>query len=156
MGSMNKATLCGNIGTEPKITTMQNTGNKCAQFTLATTEPAYTLNNGTQVHEKTEWHNIVAWGGLATITERFLQKGAQVLIEGKIRTRKYTDKNQQERYTTEIVADDIVLLRGNMKDQPQQQQQRGYQPATTPAQQPQATEAAPASAAEEKKDDLPF
>lgn len=147
MGSLNRATLCGNISTEPKITTMQNTGNKCAQFTLATTEAAYTLNNGTQVPEKTEWHNIVAWGGLATITERFLQKGAQVLVEGKIRTRKYTDKNQKERYTTEIVAEDIVLLRGNMKDQ---------QPAATPAPQPQATAVVPASGAEEKKDDLPF
>lgn len=147
MGSLNRATLCGNIGTEPKITTMQNTGNKCAQFTLATTEAAYTLNNGTQVPEKTEWHNIVAWGGLATITERFLQKGAQVLIEGKIRTRKYTDKNQQERYTTEIVAEDIVLLRGNMKDQ---------QPAATSVPLPQSTAVVPASGAEEKKDDLPF
>lgn len=153
MGSMNRATLCGNIGTEPKITTIQNNGNKCAQFTLATTEPAYTLNNGTQVPEKTEWHNIVAWGGLATITERFLQKGAQVLIEGKIRTRKYTDKNQQERYTTEIVAENIVLLRGNMKEQ---QQQGGYQSAHDPAPKPQATAAATASGAVENKDDLPF
>lgn len=153
MGSMNKATLCGNIGTEPKITTIQNTGNKCAQFTLATTEPAYTLKNGTQVPEKTEWHNIVAWGGLATITESFLQKGAQVLIEGKIRTRKYTDKNQQERYTTEIVAENIVLLRGNMKEQ---QQHGGYKSSHATAPQPQDTAAANASGAEEKKDDLPF
>lgn len=146
MGSLNRATLCGNIGSEPKITPLQN-GNKCAQFTLATSEPAYTLSNGTQVPEKTEWHNIVVWGSNASIVERFLQKGAQVYLEGKLHTRKYAGKDGIERYVTEIVADNIVLLRGNMKEQA-----AAEQPATATA---QANAPAQVDAAE-KKDDLPF
>lgn len=132
MGSLNKATLCGNIGTDIKVTQMQ-TGNKCAQFSLATSDPAYTLQNGTQVPERTEWHNIVCWGGTASIAERMLSKGMQVLIEGKIRTRKYTsNKDNMEHYMTEIVAENLVLLRGNFN---QVQQQNGAPVQQAPQQQ---------------------
>lgn len=122
MGSMNKATLCGNIGSDPRIT--EHRGAKCAQFTLATTEQAYTLQNGTQVPERTEWHNITAWGGLATLVERYLDKGKQVLIEGKIHYSRFMAKDNTERFFTEIVAESIVLLRGNSKEQACQQQQQ--------------------------------
>lgn len=144
MGSLNRATLCGNIGSEPKITNVESTGGKCAQFSLATSEAAYTLQNGKQVPEKTEWHNIVAWGSLATLVEKYLQKGLQVYVEGKICTRKYT-KNNVEHYSTEIVANNIVLLRNNWKDSRAEQAQAAPAPA----------QAVPA-AGTNKDDDLPF
>ena len=116
MGCLNRVQLLGNVGQEPRVQQLQS-GNKCATFSMATSEPAYTLQNGTQVPERTEWHNVVAWGRLADIVEQYLPKGTQVYVEGKMRTRKYTDKNQQERYTTEIVAENIVLLRGTTPQQ---------------------------------------
>ncbi|MBP6356259.1 MAG: single-stranded DNA-binding protein, partial [Paludibacter sp.] len=80
-----------------------------AHFTMATTERAITLANGTQVPERTEWHNIVAWRGLATLAEKYIRKGAQIYVEGKIQTRSY-EKDGIKRYTTEINAETIQLL----------------------------------------------
>lgn len=128
MGSLNRATLIGNVGKTPDVRTLPN-GTKVAQFSLATTEPAYTAQNGQQVEARTEWHSVVAWAGLATIVERFLQQGTQVYVEGKIRYRQYENQQQQKRYVTEIIAENIVLLK-NGKAQPQQQQYAGaYNPA---------------------------
>lgn len=111
MGSLNRATLIGNVGKTPEIRVFDN-GNKVAQFSLATTEPAYVnKQTGESVEARTEWHNIVAWAGLATITERFLQQGSQVYVEGKIRSRQYTSNTGEKRYITEIIADNIVLLK---------------------------------------------
>lgn len=110
MGSLNKFQLIGNLGKQPDVKTMDG-GAKVATFTLATTEPAYTTQQGKQVAAKTEWHNIVAWGGMATIAERFLQKGQQVYVEGKMRYRNYEDKDtHQKRYVAEVVCSNIVLL----------------------------------------------
>ncbi len=122
MGSLNKVELIGNLGKQPEIKQVSN-GNKVATFTLATTEPAYTTQNGTQVQEKTEWHNIVAWGGNASIAERFLKKGQQVYIEGKMRTRSYDNKSGQKCYITEVICEKIVLLSngGGKAEQPQVQ-----------------------------------
>lgn len=122
MGSLNRVELIGNLGKQPEIKQVNN-GNKVATFTLATTEPAYTMQNGTQVQEKTEWHNIVAWGGNASIAERFLKKGQQVYIEGKIKTRSYDNKNGQKCYITEVICEKIVLLSnggGIKNEQPQE------------------------------------
>ena len=94
MGSLNKIELIGNLGKKPDVKTLDN-GAKVAMFTLATTEPAYTTQQGKQVSAKTEWHNIIAWGGMATIAERFLAKGQQVYVEGKMRYRNYEDTNTQ-------------------------------------------------------------
>lgn len=130
MGSLNRATLLGNVGKAPDVRTLQN-GTKVAQFSLATTEPAYTnRQTGEQVPARTEWHSIVAWAGLATIVERFLQQGTQVYVEGKIRYRTYENEQQQKRYITEIVADSIVLLKNGdtMPQQAQQQQYGDYYP----------------------------
>lgn len=128
MGSLNRATLIGNVGKTPDVRTLPN-GTKVAQFSLATTEPAYTAQNGQQVEARTEWHSVVAWAGLATIVERFLQQGTQVYVEGKIRYRQYENQQQQKRYVTEIIAENIVLLK-NGEAQPQQQQYAGaYNPA---------------------------
>jgi len=81
-----------------------------ASFSLATSERGYTTSSGTQVPERTEWHNIVCWRGLAQIAERFVKKGTLLYIEGKIRSRSYDDQNGVKRYITEIVADNLELL----------------------------------------------
>ena len=113
MGSLNKIELIGNLGKTPDVKTLEN-GVKVASFTLATTEPAYTTPQGKQVAAKTEWHNIVAWGGMATIAERYLAKGQQVYVEGKMRYRSYEDNNtHQKRYVAEVVCTNIVLLSSN-------------------------------------------
>lgn len=126
MGSLNRATLIGNVGKAPEVRTLQS-GNKVAQFSLATTEPAYTTQNGQQVEARTEWHSIVAWAGLATIVERYLQQGQQVYVEGKIRYRTYDNNNGEKRYITEVIADNIVLLKnGQPQQQPQPQPQQQY------------------------------
>jgi single-strand DNA-binding protein len=116
MGSLNRVQLLGNMGAEAKVQQLQN-GNKYAMFSLATSEPAVTLQNGTQVPERTEWHTVVAWGRQADVVQQYLPKGAQVYVEGKLRTRKYT-KDGVEKYTTEVIAENIILLRGNSRMQP--------------------------------------
>lgn len=113
MGSLNKIELIGNLGKTPDVKVLDG-GAKVATFTLATTEPAYTTQQGKQMPAKTEWHNIVAWGGMATIAERFLTKGQQVYVEGKMRYRNYEDNNtHQKRYVAEVVCSNIVLLSSN-------------------------------------------
>lgn len=121
MGSLNRVELIGNLGKQPEIKKV-NSNNKVATFTLATTEPAYTLQNGTQVQEKTEWHNIVAWGGCASIAERFLKKGQQVYVEGKMKTRSYDNKNGQKCYITEVICEKIILLSSNSGGKTEQPQ----------------------------------
>lgn len=81
-----------------------------ANFTLATTERGYTTQSGIQIPDKTEWHNIVVWRGLAEIAEKYVRKGTQLYIEGKIRTRSWEDQNKIRRYTTEIYVDNMELL----------------------------------------------
>lgn len=113
MGSLNKIELIGNLGKQPDVRVLDG-GAKVATFTLATTEPAYTTQQGKQVAAKTEWHNIVAWGGMATIAERYLTKGQQVYVEGKMRYRNYEDKDtHQKRYVAEVICSNIVLLSSN-------------------------------------------
>jgi single-strand DNA-binding protein len=106
--SVNKAILVGNVGKDPEIRYLDS-GVAVASITLATTERGYTLANGTQIPDRTEWHNIVAWRGLAEIAEKYIKKGSQLYIEGKITTRKW-EKDGITRYTTEIVAESIELL----------------------------------------------
>lgn len=106
--SVNKAILVGNVGKDPEVRYLDN-GVAVATITLATTERGYTLQNGTQVPDRTEWHNIVAWRGLAEIAEKYIKKGTQLYVEGKITTRKW-EKDGIARYSTEIVAESIELL----------------------------------------------
>lgn len=121
MASLNQVQLIGNVGAEPKITTTQN-GAKMAQFSLATTERAYTTKSGTQVPEKTEWHNIVLWRGLAEIVEKYVHKGSSLFIQGKMRTRSYDDNQGVKRYITEVEADMMQML--GAKPQGQQAPQK--------------------------------
>lgn len=104
--SLNKVILIGNVGKDPDIRYFDN-GNAIANFSVATSERGYKLANGTEVPERTEWHNIVASRERAQFTEKYVKKGALVYVEGKIRTRNYDDKEGIKRYVTEILADRI-------------------------------------------------
>ncbi|MBP7808209.1 MAG: single-stranded DNA-binding protein [Bacteroidia bacterium] len=103
----NRVQLIGNLGATPEIKELDN-GNKMARFTVATSE-YYTNKKGEKVSE-TQWHNIVIWGKLAGIAEKFLEKGSQVVIDGKLTTRNYTDKAGAKKYFTEIVANELLLI----------------------------------------------
>lgn len=107
--SVNKVILLGNVGKDPEVKYFDN-DSAVANFTLATSERGFKAANGTEIPERTEWHNITCWRGLAKIAEQFVRKGSQVYIEGKIRTRSYDDKNGVKKYVTEVVADNIELL----------------------------------------------
>ena len=106
--SVNKAILVGHVGKDPEVRYLEKNV-AVANFSLATTDRAYTMQNGTQVPERTEWHNIVAWRGLAELAEKYIRKGTQLYIEGKIQTRSY-EKDGIKRYVTEIYADNIQCL----------------------------------------------
>lgn len=107
--SLNKVMLIGNVGREPEVRYL-DTGVAVATFTVATTERTYRLQNGTEVPERTEWHNIVMWKGWAEYVEKYLHKGDKVFIEGKIRSRSYDDQNGIKRYITEIFGDYMELM----------------------------------------------
>lgn len=109
MASLNQATIIGYVGDVPKISNTQN-GRKVASFAIATTEKGYTSKSGVQYPDRTEWHNIVLWGNLAEIAEKYLRKGSSVFIQGKMRTRSYDDKNGVKRYITEIEGETMQML----------------------------------------------
>ena len=106
--SVNKVILVGHVGKDPEVRYLYKDV-AVANFTLATTERGRTLPNGTQIPERTEWHNIVAWRGLADISEKYIRKGSQLYIEGKLQTRAW-EKDGIKRYSTEIYAETINLL----------------------------------------------
>lgn len=106
---MNKAMLIGNVGRDPEVK-YYDADQAMAMFTLATTERGYTLPNGTQVPDRTEWHNIVLFRGLAKVAEKYVHKGDKLYIEGQIRTRSYDDKNGARRYITEIYGENMEML----------------------------------------------
>lgn len=107
--SLNKVMLIGNVGKEPDVRYLDN-GVAVASLTLATSERGYRLQNGTEVPERTEWHNVVLWRGLAETAEKYVHKGDKLFIEGKIRSRSYEDQNGIKRYITEIFADNMEML----------------------------------------------
>ncbi len=108
--SVNKVILVGNVGKDPDVRYVE-TGVCVANFPLATSDRAYTTRSGTQVPERTEWHNIGLGRGLAEGAEKYVRKGTQLYIEGKIRTRSWVDATtNQTRYITEIYADNMEIL----------------------------------------------
>lgn len=118
--SLNKVMLIGNVGVEPEVRYLdQNMA--VATVRLATSEPGYTLENGTQVPERTEWHNIVLWRRLAEVVDKYVHKGDKLYIEGKIHTRSYDDKQGNKRYVTEIYADNMEMLTPRTTQQTPQQ-----------------------------------
>ncbi len=146
--SVNKAILIGNVGKDPEIRHLEG-GTSVARFTLATSE-TYKNKTGEMV-TNTEWHNIVAWRQLADVAEKFIKKGKQIYVEGKITNRQYDDKDGNKRYITEVVADNIRLL--GRKDENEGSRENGTQRY--------ASEAPAHSVADEaiqpaESDDLPF
>lgn len=151
---INKVILVGNVGMDPEVRTTES-GVKMARIRLATTE-RYTDRQTNEAKELTEWHTIILWRGLANVVDSYVKKGSQLYIEGRLRTREWTDKDNVKRYTTEILADDMKLL-GRRSDG-----QQGVAPAaptaaaaSAPAPQPVAAPAAPA-VPQDDPDDLPF
>lgn len=139
MAGINKVILVGNLGKDPEVRNLES-GAKVANFPIATSE-TYKNKEGQRVTQ-TEWHNIVLWRGLAEIAEKYLNKGNQVYIEGKIRTRSWDDKDGNKRYTTEIIGDNLTMLGGRKE--------------ADESAAPDNNTAAPDADAGEEKDDLPF
>lgn len=107
--SLNKVMLIGRVGKDPDVRYLDH-GVAVATVVLATTERGYRLQNGTEVPERTEWHNIIFWRGLAETVEKYVHKGDKLFVEGKIRSRSYDDQNGVKRYITEIFADNMEML----------------------------------------------
>ena len=107
MSGINKVILVGNLGKDPEVKTLDG-GAKVARFTLATTE-SYKDRQSGERKDLTEWHNVVCWRNLAEIAEKYLSKGKQIYVEGKLRTRSWDD-NGVRKYTTEVVADGFTML----------------------------------------------
>ncbi|EFF50985.1 single-strand binding family protein [Bacteroides ovatus] len=158
--SVNKVILLGNVGQDPQVKYF-DTGSAVATFRLATTDRAYTLQNGTQVPERTEWHNIVASNRLAEIVDKYVHKGDKLYLEGKIRTRSYSDQSGAMRYITEIYVDNMEMLSpkganpgagASASGQPVMGQQQ--QPVVSQPQQTQQSQAQPVQ--DNPADDLPF
>lgn len=145
MASLNQATIIGYVGDVPKISNTQN-GRKVASFAIATTEKGYTSKSGVQYPDRTEWHNIVLWGNLAEIAEKYLRKGSSVFIQGKMRTRSYDDKNGVKRYITEIEGETMQMLDRRADNATSPSIQNDVQPVYS-NQQTQVSQ---------KDDDLPF
>jgi len=140
---MNLVLLKGNVGHDPRITDFDN-GGKVAQFTLATTERGFTTKDGREIPDETTWHNIVVRNkGLAGVCEQYVKKGTPLLVQGKIKNRKYTDSQGVEKFITEIHVDELELL-GQKREQ-----------APAPAPQP-GTYSGPQNNPARGVDDLPF
>lgn len=107
-GSVNKVILIGNLGKDPEVRNMNDSA-KVANITLATSENWTNKQTGNK-EERTEWHRLVIYRQQAEIAEKYLKKGMKIYVEGKLQTRKWTDKDNQERYTTEIVVDNFTML----------------------------------------------
>ena len=186
MPSLNKVLLIGNVGRDPEVryldqgAAQNGQSTKVATFTLATTD-RYRDRSG-EVRENTEWHNLVLWRQLADLAERYIRKGSQIYVEGRIRTRSYTDQQGLKKYMTEIVADNVQLLGRRDGDgsgypadgeqpqggwqQPRQQggynqqgggyqRQGGYQQSAPAPQQPVYQQPAPAAPAAPAVDEGP-
>ena len=107
-GSVNKVILIGNLGRDPEVRASQG-GGKSANITIATSDNWNNKQTG-QREERTEWHRLVMFNATAEIAEKYLRKGSKIFVEGKLQTRKWTDKENQERTTTEVVVDNFTML----------------------------------------------
>ena len=145
MAGVNKVILVGNLGRDPEVRHLDN-GRAVANFSLATSE-TYKNREGERVTQ-TEWHNVVLWTPLAEIAEKYLTKGGQVYIEGKLTTRSYEDKDGVTKYRTEVVGRELTLLGSRPSGDGAEQQQQTPAAGSTPA--------AEVSSGESEIDDLPF
>ena len=175
---VNKVILIGNVGMDPEVRTLEN-GTKVARVRLATTERMFD-RQANEPREHTEWHSVTLWRGMADVVDRYVHKGSQLYVEGRLRTREWTDRDGNKRFSTEILADTMNLLgrrndnnnnnnhaeggynrdRGNGGGYYGNQQGGGYGQGgyrnDNRAQQPVQQPAEPATAPAEDPDDLPF
>ena len=165
---INKVILVGNVCLDPEVRALDS-GVKVARVRLATTE-RYTDRQTNETKELTEWHTVTLWRGLADVVDKYVHKGSQIYVEGSLRTREWTDKDNQKRYSTEVVATDMKLLGRRADAQPtqvvndyaqpmQQPQQPVYQaPAPQPVYQQPVQPSAPQQVVvpADSADDLPF
>lgn len=139
---MNKVMLIGYVGADPQVKYLEQ--NVCvAQLRLATTERGYTMQNGTKVPERTEWHNCIFWRKLAETVEKYVHKGDRLYVEGKIQTRDYTDRQGISRRSIDIMVDNMEMLSSKSAGASEQAEQ---QPKATPA----------VVTPKENKDEYPF
>ena len=129
---MNKVMLIGNVGKDPDIHYFE-ADQAVAQVSLATTEKGYTLPNGTQVPDHTDWHNLVFYRGLAKVVEKYVHKGDRLYVEGKIQSRDWTDRQGISRKAVEIMVDNMELLSPKPVGQSMTQQSAPSQPETPAA-----------------------
>ncbi|HKL40525.1 MAG TPA: single-stranded DNA-binding protein [Cryomorphaceae bacterium] len=146
MAGVNKVIILGNLGIDPEVRTLES-GAKLARLRIATSE-SYTNRDGQKV-ENTEWHNVTVWRQLADIAEKYLAKGRQVYIEGKLQTRSWKDPEGNDRYATEIVGERLQLIGGrpDSNESPSQSQQQGESEGQSKSEAQHSGDAA---------DDLPF
>ncbi len=163
MAGVNKVILVGNLGKDPEVRHLES-GVPVASFSLATSE-SYNDRNSGERKTVTEWHNVVLWRGLAEVAEKYLHKGDQVYIEGKLRTRQW-EKEGVTRYTTEVVGENMTMLGGRPRTDDGQSSTPASQPASQSTQSspaPAQSSSAPAQSADQggetpntEVDDLPF
>ncbi len=155
MASVNKVILIGNLGRDPEVRYMPS-GDAVANISIATTETWKDKNGEKQ--EKTEWHRVAMFGKTAEIAGEYLKKGSQVYIEGRLETRKWTDKEGQERSTTEIRADRMQMLgsRSGGSERMAAPEDDTPRAATAPAPAKKSSGAAKGSSLEDLEDDIPF
>ena len=163
MASVNKVILVGNLGRDPEVRYMPN-GDAVANYSIATTETWKDKNGMRQ--EKTEWHNIVMYRRLAEIAGEYLKKGSSVYIEGRLQTRKWQDKQGNDRYTTEIIADQLQMLGGRNSNAAGQTpgqdhgtaspSQPGGAPTDGTPPPPRRKDPAPGGSFDDMDDDIPF
>ena len=138
--SVNKVILLGHLGKDPESKVLES-GRRVTTFSLATTERAYKTASGTEIPERTEWHNVVAWNAAAEIAANYLKKGSKVYIEGKLKNRSYTDNTGAKRYVTEVFVDQLELI----------DSRKPTDPATTADPMPESN-----NSNSQNEDDLPF
>lgn len=153
---INKVFLIGRLGKDPDVRYLDS-GVAVAQFSIATTERGYTAQNGQQIPERTEWHNLVLWKGLAETAEKYLHKGDLIHIEGKIRSRSYEDQQGIKRTVVEIYVDSMTMLTPKAsggKGLPPEIPEAA--PASAAVSQQQTTMAQPQAFSDQPSDGLPF
>ncbi|WP_324780287.1 single-stranded DNA-binding protein [Thiobacillus sedimenti] len=158
MASVNKVILVGNLGRDPEMRYLPS-GEAVANLAIATTDK-YKDKSG-QMVEATEWHRVSFFGRTAEVCGQYLKKGSQVYVEGSIRTRKYTDKDGVEKYSTEIRGDRMQMLGSRSGGGMAEMDEGGYAPQSAPRSQPRASAPAPAqrpagSGFDDMDDDIPF
>ena len=146
-GSVNKVILIGNLGKDPEVRHLEN-GAAVANFSIATSENYKDRKTGEKVSQ-TEWHNIVAWRGLAEIAEKYLKKGAKVYIEGKLKTRTWQDKDGNNRYSTEVITDNLTMLGSTLESMASSNQEKPTENESKPSTEKEFS-------SPDENDDLPF